>query len=461
MDPKPLTILQLQASNVKRLRAVNIRPDGQVVVLGGKNGAGKSSVLDAITYALAGERAICREPLRRGAEKGEVEVDLGEFRVRRTFTKEGGGTLSVLSPEGARYPSPQALLDKVTGRLSFDPLAFASMEPAKQSEALRRLVGLDFTEQDAERARVFEERTAVNRDGKALRARFDAMPVVADAPAEEVSAVAILQEQDEATRAVLVATQEARAFNEQNAEKRRAAKGLADKADQTAASLDALKASHADAVREVERWKKIADQRGDAVAATATLLADLRAMAKTGAEKVAGLKDADLPAPVDLAPFTARLNEVEAINRRVRAAKARAECEAALEAKRQESLALSARLESIDQAKAAAIAAAPMPVDGLGFDAEGVTFRGLPLDQASHAERLRVSVAIGLAMNPRLKVLLIRDASLLDEDGLRLVAEMAHDAGAQVWLERVGKDDATTVLIEDGAVVETTAPVQA
>ena len=77
MDPKPLTILQLQASNVKRLRAVNIRPDGQVVVLGGKNGAGKSSVLDAITYALAGERAAALAALTQAIDLGIRDPLLG------------------------------------------------------------------------------------------------------------------------------------------------------------------------------------------------------------------------------------------------------------------------------------------------------------------------------------------------------------------------------------------------
>jgi hypothetical protein len=95
-----------------------------------------------------------------------------------------------------------------------------------------------------------------------------------------------------------------------------------------------------------------------------------------------------------------------------------------------------------------------MPVTGLGLSEDGVTLNGLPLDQASAAEQLRVSVAIGIAMNPRLRVLLLRDASLLDRDSLALLADMAKAAGAQVWLERVEDDSATAVVIEDGMVKE-------
>jgi hypothetical protein len=76
----------------------------------------------------------------------------------------------------------------------------------------------------------------------------------------------------------------------------------------------------------------------------------------------------------------------------------------------------------------------------------------VPLVQASAAQKLRVSVALGLAMNPRLKVLLVRDASLLDATSLALVAQMAADADAQVWLERVGDGDPTAVVIADGQV---------
>lgn len=81
-----------------------------------------------------------------------------------------------------------------------------------------------------------------------------------------------------------------------------------------------------------------------------------------------------------------------------------------------------------------------------------VLYQDIPLDQCSSAERLRVSVSIGLAMNPKLKVLLIRDGSLLDEDNLQMIATMAEKADAQVWIERVGDGEECSVVIEDGQV---------
>lgn len=462
-ESKPLTIVELTASNVKRLRAVHIKPDGAAVVLGGKNGAGKSSVLDAIEMALAGERSIPRAPVRKGEERGEIVADLGEIIVKRTFTAGGGTALTVTNREGARFPSPQAMLDKLTGSLTFDPLAFSRMKAEQQSETLRRMVGLDFAALDAERAQVFAQRTDVNRDGKAMAARFATMPQHLDVPEAEVSMADILAERDAAVRRNAEAVDRVQSSNRANDVKRRQA------ADIAQGHLRAVEAVRA-AGEQVETWQEMVTRTEEEIARLTNLLAAqrrtveahlatrhekvaaakvLEERAATARAEVAALID-ERPPALDLAPFAARIAAVEATNAKVRANAARAAAEEALNAKRAESLRLTARIDAIDQEKAAAIAAAAMPVEGLGFDADGVTLDGLPFEQASQAQQLRVSVAMGFAMNPRLRVLLIRDASLLDTESLAMVTKMAEDAGAQVWMERVEQDGATTVLIEDG-----------
>jgi hypothetical protein len=160
---------------------------------------------------------------------------------------------------------------------------------------------------------------------------------------------------------------------------------------------------------------------------------------------------------IDLAPLRERLAGLEATNRQVRENRVRAAAERDLEAKRAESATLTERIDRIVASKQEAIAAAPFPVEGLAFNAEGgVTFNGLPFDQASAAEQLRVSVAIGAALNPTLRVMLVRDASLLDAEALELMAQLADQYDTQLWLERVEVDGAT-VVIEDGTVAAATA----
>jgi DNA repair exonuclease SbcCD ATPase subunit len=412
--PAPLHILELRVENLKRLRAVHITPDGDLVVLSGQNGAGKSSVLDAIAMALGGGSQIPTEPIRRGADHAEVVVDLGEIIVRRTFTASGGGQLVVSNREGARFQSPQSMLDALVGRLSFDPLAFAREKPARQAEILRELVGLDLAPLDAKRAELYAERTAVNKRAASLRARFEAMPKH-EAPAEPVD-VGELAEQLKA----------AQLQNQENERQRQA--------------LAAVRAALA--------------TRQDRVAHLRAQLAQAEEAARSAAEAVQNLETVTSKLQdVDTSALLEQIRGAESTNRLVRENHQREAIVAEQAVAASQADALTQEIEAVDQRKAEAIAAARMPVPGLGFGADGVvTLNGLPLDQASAAERLRVSVAIGLAMNPRLRVLLIRDASLLDRESMRQVAVLAKEAGAQLWVERVEVDDTTTVLIEDGQV---------
>ena len=118
-----MKIIKLVTQNVKRIKAVEITPEGSLVVIGGNNAQGKTSVLDSIMYALGGASTLPPKPLRQGAKKGKVVLDLGEIKVTRTITSKTN-QLVVESADGEKYTSPQAILDKLTGKLTFDPLTF-------------------------------------------------------------------------------------------------------------------------------------------------------------------------------------------------------------------------------------------------------------------------------------------------------------------------------------------------
>ncbi|MCU0864194.1 MAG: AAA family ATPase [Planctomycetes bacterium] len=415
MSSAPLQIVELRASNVKRLKAVTITPDGDMVVLSGANGAGKSSVLDAIAMALGGREQIPAEPIRRGADHAEVVVDLGEIIVRRTFTPSGGGQLIVTNREGARFASPQTMLDALVGRLTFDPLAFSREEPKRQAETLRQLLGLDFAALDKERAELYAQRTERNREAKQAAARLAGMPRHEGAPAEPVSVSDLAAELQAANR-----------HNEEVGRVCRLAIG-------NAADLKAQR-------------KRVESLRAELEAAERRLAETIEDDVRLQAE----MREAK---EIDTAPILARMQDAEDVNRKVRENHQRQDLAVRVAELEGAAGELTSQIEAIDQQRADAIAKAPMPVPGLGFDAAGiVTLNGLPLEQASAAERLRVSVAIGLAMNPRLRVLLIRDASLLDQRSMRMVAELASKAGAQLWVETVEQNPLTTVVIEDGEV---------
>jgi DNA repair exonuclease SbcCD ATPase subunit len=428
---KATKIVRLQAENVKRLRAVEIAPDGALVVVSGKNGAGKSSVLDAIWMALGGKRAFPRRPVREGADEASIRLELdGGIVVTRTIKPDGSTTLHVTSADGARYPSPQSMLDALVAGLSFDPLAFSRMKPAEQRELLRKLVGLDTSEIDRRRASRYEARTVVGREVRRLQGEITGYPRH-EAPAEEVDVAALAAE--------------LREIDEQHLRSCRAA----DRAAELAKSLTMAR-EHLEDLRREEREL---EQR----------LTHLRSRIAEGETHVIPRREAELEAARDeerklvearrdREPVERRLRNAESINALVRQNRRRAELDRKLVETQATYEQLTQEIDALDAQRAEAIAGASYPLPGLALDEHGVLLNGIPLEQASSAEQLRASVAIGLALNPRLRVLLVRDGSLLDADSLRMVAELAAQADAQVWLEMVATGEDVGVVIEDGAV---------
>jgi hypothetical protein len=410
-----MRIVTLTAENVKRIRAVEISPDGNVVVIAGRNAQGKTSVLDSIWLALGGGAASrgTAKPIRDGEERAQVTLDLGDLRVTRTWTA-AGTTLKVENADGASYKSPQAMLDGLVGRLSFDPLAFAQQDGKTQLATLLDLVDLPFdpAQMDAKRRAAFDERTAINRDVKQLEGQLAGMPEApAGLPAEEVSAADLLA-------------------------KARSAQQYQDRAVH-------LRSQHATAVQRVEQAARELEAAKEAEESAAALVREI---------------PENLPDP---AQYETQLAELEQTNAAVRAAKARTEVLRLLDNARGFSQSLTDQLAAIDATRAQAMAEAKMPIDGLGFDEDGVTYQGMPFKQASAAEQLRVSVAMAMALNPKVRVIRITDGSLLDSTNLALIEQMAADRDFQVWIERVDETGTVGILIEDGQVATTTELVPA
>src|SRR5262249_25956680 len=120
-----MRIIRFSASNVKRLGVVEIFPKGNVVKISGKNGSGKTSILDAIMWALCGTSTTPKQVVRKGEKKALVQLDIEQFVVTRTW-REGGdkdGELLVQNKsDRSTLNSPQKVLDALMGKITFDPL---------------------------------------------------------------------------------------------------------------------------------------------------------------------------------------------------------------------------------------------------------------------------------------------------------------------------------------------------
>jgi ATPase subunit of ABC transporter with duplicated ATPase domains len=159
-------------------------------------------------------------------------------------------------------------------------------------------------------------------------------------------------------------------------------------------------------------------------------------------------------AAIDPAPIKERMAKAEEINRQVRANRTYKETEAKAAEYKKQADDLTKQIEAIDEDKEKQLKAAKFPVDGLSFDSEGVLYNGVPFGQASQAERIRVSVSIAAALNPKLRIALIRDGSLLDSESMKLLNELAAEKDMQIWIESVmDEKEPGCIFIEDGSAI--------
>jgi hypothetical protein len=307
------------------------------------------------------------------------------------------------------------MLDQLVGRLSFDPLAF-SLRPAKDQRAdLLALLDLPLNPDEiaARRRGLFEERTQVNRQARHLTERLAAMPAPPEGlPAQEQPATEVLAE--------LRGAQEAQRRYEDLME-----------------THQQLETSINQALAEIKR-----------------LRAQVSEWTTERIEVLGLLAEFTFTPEAVVARVEQKLERLEATNRAVREAGERASVQGDLEATTAEADRLTDAIAGLDDELQKAVEAAPMPVPGLGFDEDGITYGGVPFAQCSAAERLRVSVAMAMAANPKIRVIRVADGSLLDDDNLKLIADLAAEHDFQVWVERVGDGDPLAVVIEDGAVKE-------
>lgn len=430
-----MKIVKFTAENIKRLRAVSIDPKGSIVEISGPNGAGKSSILDAIFWTLAGTREMQKQPVRHGASEGKTEIDLGDMIVRRKFSQTGS-TLSIeRKKDGARLPKPQEVLDKLYGRIGFDPLAFSRMKPKDQFEQLRKLVKIDvdIDNLDLLNKSDFAKRAELNRDAKALQAQADGMVVDAKLPEAKIDISELSRNVEQAANHnnEIVIERSRRAAEE---------KELHLQEDVVGKNDTAIKGLR-------EEIKKL-EQRISNIEADSE-----RRRSKIVSIRAAQLNLPPLPEPIDVSEVRAQLDQAVALNSAIDKRERKFELVKQSEAKRVEAENLTEQMESRTRSKMDAIAAAKFPVEGLGFGSDEVLLGGVPFEQASTAEQLRASCAIAMAMNPELRVIIIRDGSLLDDNSMAILESMARDKDYQVWIEVVDTSGTVGICIEDGMVV--------
>lgn len=420
-----MRVVRLTAENVKRLRAVDIVPDPNFVVVSGKNHAGKSSVLDSIMLALAGGDAsrLVPMPIRQGETQASVTLDLGDLTVVRTWTAKG--TYLRVEADGKAVGSPQAVLDRLVGRMALDPTTLERQTPREQIATLLQAAGVAdaVAAIDSERQAAYDERRDLGRDLKAAQAVLAGVaPVPDDAPWQEADAADLARALAEAT-----ATR-----SDNDRQRTRLKEMRADAADQ------------ADEIRSLEARIQGLREHYDRTVATGRQLA----------AQVDALVDPDVDG------LTRQLSDIGARNALARRRREHEEAGAKVRALQAQWAVRDEAVKAADDRKAAILADAALPVEGLGYDDSGITYHGIPLAGCAASERLRVGVALALAMSPELRVVRITDGSLLDSESMAELARLAEDMDAQCWVEVVSDGEPVGIVIEDGSVREVATAVR-
>lgn len=408
-------ITSFEAENVKRVKAVTIIPaaDG-LTVIGGRNAQGKTSVLDAIAWALGGDKFRPGHPQRDGSvlpPRLRVLLSNGLVVERRGKNSE----LYITDPSGRK--AGQTLLNSFVEQLALDLPKFMAASGREKAQTLLRIIGLGEQVEELERRgkTLYNERLALGRiaDQKAKFAKE--MTFYPNVPEEPLSAAELIAQQ-----------QDILARNGENQRKRQ-------RRDELKRTLDTAEAQLAELTRRCEQLRE-----------------DYR---------IASTDAADL-----LDQSTVELEEnirtIEQTNAKVRANLDKARAEADAQKLADEYAALTAQIEDVQREKLALLNGADMPLPGLSVTDGELTYNGQPWDCMSSSEQLIAATSIVRRLNPECGFVLLDRLEAMDTDTLAAFGRWLEGEGLQAIATRVSTGGECQIIIEDGEVAgaEANAP---
>ncbi len=437
-----MQVLTYEAHNVLGVKDIKFNLAGRhLFLVGGANGQGKSSALNGLIMALAGKSGMQDYPevaLRKGENKGKLSIVLKgeseddsitvELSLRRKASGEIIEEFKVLDSEGKKTTEPRKLLQKLFTLRAFDPLEFERMPPKEKATLVQKMLGLDLSKFDREYQKEFDKRTELGRDGKKLASQLEGMKKHEDAPAEEIKVVDLMTGMDK-----LAEENKSRVNMEMLAE------DLKNRKEDLTLTADKL-------------VKQIADLQKHLVDTTNQIGVVKKA------ESEARKKLEELPDRTpDIAAIKDKIAKADETNRKVRENQAYDKLDKEVKAFRLEYQKLNDSLEKIKQNRAEAVAKAKWPIDGMEMNEDGLLMNGLPFEQASTSQRIMASVAVGMALNPKLRLLVCQHGSDLDNATLDALAKVVEERDFQMIVEIVSRskedEERCAVVIADGEVV--------
>lgn len=408
-----MKINKLEIENVKRVKAVKIEPSANgLTVIGGRNGQGKTSVLDALAWALGGERYRPSNPQNDSSViPPSIRVVLNNGLI--VERKGKNSDLKVIDPTGQK--SGQQLLNGFVEELAIDLPRFLHSTDKEKAETLLKIIGVgeQLAELERHETEIYNDRRAVGQIADQKEKFAKEQVYYPDAPKEPVSASDLIKQQ-----------QDILAQNGENQRKR-----------QNLAYIES------EATKLQQQLKELQEKiRLNA--------ADLETARKSALDLVDESTEA----------LEQSIRDIEDINRKVRTNLDKDKAEEDARYYSDKYAKLTVDLDAVRQKKTDLLQSAALPLPGLTVDEGVLKFNGFPWDNMSGSDRLKVATAIVRKLNPQCGFVLLDQLEQMDIQTLNEFGTWLEREGLQAIATRVSTGGECSILIEDGYVVGDNSP---
>lgn len=416
-------INKLEIENVKRVKAVTIEPTSNgLTILGGNNNQGKTSVLDAIAWALGGNKYKPSKPARDGSMNPptlRLELSNGLIVERKGKNSD----LKVTDPSGQK--AGQQLLDSFVEELALNLPKFIESSSKDKANTLLQIIGVGekLWELDRKEEQLYNERRTIGQIADQKKKYAAEQPQYPEAPNELVSIADLIHEQ-----------QEILARNGENAKKRQNRENI----------VNSLHLSEA-------RLKQLKEQLAQEEATHESLMSDYIAANKSIEDLVDESTD----------EIESSIANIEEINRKVRANldKEKAEEDAKQYSSQYDNL--SKQIQDVRDERTSLLDSADLPLPGLSVEDGELVFEGQKWDNMSGSQQLRVATAIVRKLKPECGFVLLDKLEQMDIPTLTEFGKWLESEGLQAIATRVSSGEECQIIIEDGYVVsDTVTPFQ-
>lgn len=409
-----MKINRLEIENVKRIHAVMIEPskDG-LTIIGGKNRQGKSSVLDAIAWALGGNKYKPSQAVNADSTippRLKVIMDNGLVVERKGKNSD----LKVTDPEGQK--GGQQLLDSFVEELAINIPKFMEASGKEKANTLLQIIGVgpQLAELEQKEKQLYQERLYVGRTADQKEKFAKEQPYYPDAPEEPVSAAELIREQQE----ILA----------RNGQRKQWKREYDDILRQMSLADDKIK----DLEAQLRRWKESKKELEERARAAEKTPAELKMESTEELER--------------------SIDNIDAINRKVRANLDKAKAEEDAKQYRDQYTELSQAIEDVRKQKAGLLDSADLPLPGLSVKDGELIYNGQLWDNMSSAEQMIVSTSIVRKLNPKCGFVLLDKLEAMDLDTLKEFGAWLEREGLQAIATRVSTGDECSIVITDGYV---------